>query len=220
MEVRTLEKRYDQVVQEVWFLRDRCRHLEMELHACRPELYRAGQKIDRLQQRVEKLSAENKVLKGKLADLTEKLKAKPKTAPPAWAKANVAAKRRGQPGRKKGHPAALRAMPEKIDVHETVALPVDAMGQVCCPECRSPLNNVEEHQRYVEELIPSQVLTSCYHTTSGWCGLLLQTRGVAGREPAAGGGPAARATGPERLEHGDGDAGLLSPAAAADHAAV
>lgn len=169
MDGRALERRYDEVLREAQFLRDHCRHLELELHACRPELYRAGQKIDRLEQRVAKLSAENKVLRRKLADLTEKLKQKPRRVPPAFAKANVPGKPAKKPGRKQGHPAALRPMPAIIDVHETVALPIDTLGKPCCPECRSQLSGVESHERYVEELIPSKVINTCYHTSSGWC---------------------------------------------------
>src|SRR5208337_628557 len=63
MDGRTLEKRYDEVLRETQFLRDRCRHLEQELNACRPALYRAEQRIDRLEQRNAGLAAENQRLK-------------------------------------------------------------------------------------------------------------------------------------------------------------
>ncbi len=168
MDGRTLERRYDEVLREAQFLRGQCHHLEMELRACRPALYRADRKIDCLEQRLEKILAENKMLRQQLADLTAgAVKSKP--APPAFVKANVPDKPRKMPGRKKGHPAALRPMPRTIDVHETVALPIDTLGKPCCPECRSQLNDVETHERYVEELIPSKVMTTCYHTSSGWC---------------------------------------------------
>jgi transposase len=131
-------------------------------------LYRADRKIDRLEQRLEKVLAENKILKQQLADLAAGA-VKPKAAMPAFVKANAACKPARTPGRKKGHPPALRPMPQTIDVHETVALPIDTRGKPCCPECRSQLSDVETHERYVEELIPSKVVTTCYHTTSGWC---------------------------------------------------
>jgi transposase len=171
MDGRTLEKRYDQVMQELSFLRGHRHHLELELGACRPALHRADVRIDRLEQRVRKLSAENKKLRQKLADLTQALKSKPKPAPPVppFVKANVKSKP-GKPGRKAGHPAALRPMPRKIDVHETVALPIDGLGKPCCPDCRAQLSQVQKHDRYVEELVPSRVVATCYHTTSGWCG--------------------------------------------------
>ena len=169
MDGRTLERRYDEVLRESQFLRGRCHHLELELGACRPELYRAGQKIDRLEQRLKKLSAQNRTLKQKLADLTEQLKQKPRPALPAFVKANVPEQPAKKPGRKKGHAAALRPMPAKIDVHETVAVPVDNLGKPCCPDCRTQLSEVGRHQRLVEDIVPSKVITTCYHTTSGWC---------------------------------------------------
>lgn len=69
MDVRTLFKRYDQVLQEAQHLRAWNNDLQQELRACRPELYRAEQKIDRLEQRVAKLAAENKTLTQRLAEL-------------------------------------------------------------------------------------------------------------------------------------------------------
>jgi len=162
-----MELRYDQLKQEVQFLRDHARFLELELHAARPALYRANQKIHHLEERLETLSAENEILKRKLDEVTTQLRRKSGT--PSFVKANVSRKSARKPGRKEGHPAALRPMPRSIDVHETVALPVDTLGKPCCPECRSQLNEVEHHERYVEELIPSKVLATCYHTTSGWC---------------------------------------------------
>jgi transposase len=84
-------------------------------------------------------------------------------------KSDVPQKLKKKPGRKKGHAAALRPMPAKIDVHETVGVPIDDFGKACCPECRSQLSDVEHHERLVEELVPAEVVTTCYHTTSGWC---------------------------------------------------
>ena len=160
-------KQYERWQEEVQHLRRENQHLRLELMACRPALYRADQQIDRLQQRNRDLAAENKGLKQRVKDLEGKLKAKP--SPPAFVKANVPARGRKRPGRKKGHPAALRPMPDQIDVHEQVNVPIDHFGKPCCPECRSQLSDVQHHERYVEELVPSQVLTTCYHTTSGWC---------------------------------------------------
>jgi transposase len=169
MDGRTLLKRYDEVLREAQFLRVRCRDLEQELRVCRPELYRAYQRIDRLEQSNVKYRDENKILKQKLADLSGSGQPKPKASLPAFVKPNRPCRPSRKPGRKKGHVAALRPLPEVIDAHETVALPVDTLGKPCCPECRTQLNRVEHHQRYVEELIPSKVVTTCYHTTSGWC---------------------------------------------------
>jgi transposase len=162
-------KQYERWKAEVQSLRGENRHLRLELNACRPELYRAHQRIDWLEQRNRTYRDENKRLKQKLADLTMKLQSKPKPAPPPFVKANVPAKSRKRPGRKKGHPAALRPMPGKIDVHQEMPLPIDGFGKACCPECRTQLSQVKHHKRLVEELAPSQIVTTCYHTTSGWC---------------------------------------------------
>jgi len=162
-------KAYNRFKNEAQFLRGENQHLRLELNACRPELYRADQRIGRLEQRVQKLSRENAILKQQVRDLTGQLKHKSKPAPPAFVKANVPKKSRKKPGREKGHAAALRPMPEKIDVHQHIPLPVDDSGQTSCPHCKTQLNDVKHHQRIVEDIIPAEVITSCYHTTSGWC---------------------------------------------------
>src|ERR1035437_4339675 len=172
MDRRTLEKRHDQMRQELDLLRWRCRELEQEARATGPELYRAYQRMDRIAQQRDKLLAENKTLKQKLADVTAQLKAKPAAVrqTPGFVKPNSDQnKAPKKPGRKKGHAVALRPMPEKIDIHQTVAVPGDNFGKACCPECRSQLSDVEQHERVVEELVPAEVVVTCYHTTSGWC---------------------------------------------------
>jgi transposase len=172
MDRRTLEKRHGQMRDEVYILRRRCRELEQEALVLRPRLHRAYQRIDQLEQQRDRLLVNSKILKGKLLDLTAELKAKPAAVkqPPAFVKPNTDQnKTPKRPGRKKGHAAALRPMPEKIDIHETVPVPVDTLGKCCCPECRTQLNDVEQHKRVVEELVPAKVLVTCYHTTSGWC---------------------------------------------------
>jgi transposase len=172
MDRRTLEKRYDQVADEVFTLRLVVRDREQELAACRPQLYRANQRIDRLQRQRDKLAAENKLLKAKLADLSAQLrqeKSKAKVTP-SFVKANVPAKRvRKKPGRGKGHAAALRPMPRTVDVHQEVPLPVDESGKPSCPICHTQLLEVREYLRHVEELIPFKLLTTCYHTAGGYC---------------------------------------------------
>jgi len=162
---------YERFKDQAQHYRWQAHEFELELHALRPALYRADQKIDRLEQRNEKLATENKVLKQKLADVTAQLKSKPAEAkkPPAFVKANTPQRVAKKPGRKAGHAAALRPMPATIDIHETVAAPIDTLGHVCCPACRTQLSDVKQHERLVEDLVPSKVVTTCYHTTSGWC---------------------------------------------------
>lgn len=163
-------KQYERWKQEVQVLRGECRHLRLEVNACRPALYRAWQRIGRLKQSNRKYREENTRLKRKLADLTAQLRRMPKPAPPPFAKPNVPdPKRSGKPGRRPGHPAALRPKPAQIDVHQQVPVPVDSSGHPSCPHCRTQLLDVEHHERIVEDIVPQTTITTCYHTTSGWC---------------------------------------------------
>jgi septal ring factor EnvC (AmiA/AmiB activator) len=108
-------KQHDKRKEELSHYRARCYDLEAELRVEGPQLYQAYQKIDRQQQRLKKLEAENIALRKELAGIKEKLHQQPKVLP-TFVKANVPKdKPRLRPGRKVGHPAALRPMPEKID---------------------------------------------------------------------------------------------------------
>jgi hypothetical protein len=169
MNARELEA-YERFKEQAQLHRARTYDLECELRVVRPQAYRADQKIDRLEQRVEKLVRENKLLRRRVADLTIQLKHKPKAAVPAFVKANVPVKvRRKRPGRRVGHAAALRPMPETIDVHQDVPVPVGPAGKPSCPECHTQLSDVEPHDRLVEDFTPAKIVTACYHTTSGYC---------------------------------------------------
>jgi transposase len=88
---------------------------------------------------------------------------------PAFAKPNVPRRRRKKPGRKAGHAPAFRAMPTKINHHQEVPLVTDGSRRPLCPDCRTPLTRRRKHRRVVEDLIPSAVQTTSYHTHSGYC---------------------------------------------------
>lgn len=162
-------KAYERFKEQAQFYRDHSHHLDLELRALRPQVYRAHQKIDRLQQCNIKLAAQNKLLKQRIADLTLQLKHKPKPAAPAFVKVNVVKSSRKTPGRRVGHVAALRPMPAAIDVHQQVPVPVDPTGKPSCPHCRTQLSDVAHHRRLVEDIVPQKVIVTCYHTTSGYC---------------------------------------------------
>jgi transposase len=171
MDRRTLEKRYDHVLQQAQFLRSRCNHLEQQARVDGPELYRAYQKIDRLEQRLARVEAENVILKQRVKELTLASKQAVESREDqkgAPVKPSVR-RRRKKPGRKKGHPAALRPMPEHIDSHQEVALPEDGAGRESCPCCNACLIELQDHERVVEDIIPAKVVVKCYHTRSGWC---------------------------------------------------
>jgi hypothetical protein len=89
-------QRYNEVLSQMQFYRAQAYSLEGELRAIRPQLYRADQKIDRLEQRLAKVTAENTVFRKRLAELTGQLDRRPKTVP-AFVKANVPG-RGGRPG--------------------------------------------------------------------------------------------------------------------------
>src|SRR5579871_4043533 len=172
MDRRRLETRYTEVANEAFTLRLLLRDRELELAVCRPQLYRANQRISRLKQQRDTLASENKALKARLADLSAELQQEKSKArqTPSWVKASVPAKKaRKRPGRRKGHVAALRPMPRTVDVHQEVPLPVDESGKPSCPICHSQLLEVREYLRHVEELIPFKLLTTCYHTAGGYC---------------------------------------------------
>ena len=107
-------KAYERFKEQAQFYRGHAYHLEAELRGINPRLYHAYERISRLKNRVRKLAAENAMLRQRVKDLTAKIKAAPAAglAPPAFVKANLPPRRHQKPGRKSGHPAALR--PRKI----------------------------------------------------------------------------------------------------------
>jgi transposase len=167
-------KQYERFKGEAQFLRSENQHLRRELDTYRPAWYRSSVRIDQLEQQVEKLKAENKALKQKVKDLTlaasNAAKAGGESSPAgADIKPSLKHHRRRRPGRKKGHPAALRPMPDHIDSHQPVPLPKDSQGRESCPCCNACLTEMEDHQRVVEDIIPAKVVVKCYHTRSGYC---------------------------------------------------
>ncbi len=183
---------------EAQLLRSQNQHLRHAVNACRPELYRAGQRIGLLEEQNAKLLKENQRLTQKLADLAAKFQTQARPAAPAFVKANVPEKAQRKPGRKKGasRGAAADAREdrpahhgERADRHPGQAL-LSGVPQPVVRGGRAPTlcggagalegahGLLSHHQRLVS-LVP-------------------QDGGVAGGESAAGGGFAPRATGPQR----------------------
>ncbi|HZZ42461.1 MAG TPA: IS66 family transposase [Tepidisphaeraceae bacterium] len=125
--------------------------------------------VVRLRRQCDKLAADKERLQKRVAELSRKPRTGPGDAVAVFVKPAIAARRRKTPGRKAGHAAALRRMPEAVDVHQEMPLPVDAAGKVSCPHCKTRLARVRRHKRLVEDIIPARVITTCYHTTSGYC---------------------------------------------------
>ena len=130
--------------------------LEYELRVRDIRLAEKDKYIAELEQRVEELKK-------------QALSHQPSCPPlPAFVKLNVPYRRRRKRGRGEGHPAALRPMPAKIDHHQQVPLPTDGSRRPVCPHCKCRLTQRRRHRRIVEDLIPSAVEVTCYHTHSGY----------------------------------------------------
>jgi hypothetical protein len=144
--------------------------LQLEINGLRREHSARYTELLALRKRVGDLEAENTTLKRRIQELTGRSGQEVAVVePPSFVKPNVPEKVRRKPGRRQGHPAALRPLPRKINVRQDVALPVDGRGQVCCPDCRTQLSELKRHRRVVEDIIPSSVVTTCYQTHSGYC---------------------------------------------------
>ena len=163
-------RQYEAWKAEAQSLRAENQHLRLELMGCRPALYRASQEVSDLRARVAKLEAENRRLRTRVGELAAAASGGGAPAPPPFVK--PPARGRGKrPGRKKGHPAALRPPPDRVDVHRDVPPPTDSGGRPACPHCNCSLDDVRMHERLVEDVVPSKVVVTCYHTASGYCAM-------------------------------------------------
>jgi hypothetical protein len=169
MEGREL-KLYEQRTQEVQFLRSENNFLRQDRDHYRKEWFFISQRVNQVQERNQKLVAENRRLRQQNREL---LSAAASTGAekrsPDWIKPPVVRRRRKKPGRKLGHPAALRPMPDHIDAHQDVALRRDPAGRESCPRCNTCLLDLEDREHLVEDIVPAKVVVTCYHTRSGWC---------------------------------------------------
>ena len=102
------------------------------------------------------------------ADLRRRLEDKGPPSPPAFVKPVPPPRRKGKPGRGEGHAPALRAMPLKID--RTIDVPLAGVEGGCrCPRCAGELDDLKDHERVVEDIVPATVIATCYRTRSGFC---------------------------------------------------
>jgi transposase len=132
--------------------------LEYELRVRDIRLAEKDKYIAELEQRVEELKKQAIQVKQSEA-----------ATMPSFVKPNVPQRRRKKPGRKDGHEAALRPLPPRIDHHQHVPLVTDGFRRPLCPQCKSVLVRRRKHRRIVEDLVPSAVEVTCYHTDSGYC---------------------------------------------------
>jgi transposase len=165
-------KLYTQRTREVQDLRSENYFLRGDRDHYRKKWFFISQRVHAVQERNEKLVAENRRLRQQIRELLSAAasgKGEREKRPPDWIKPPVTRQRHKKPGRKKGHPAALRPLPDHIDAHQDVPLPRDAAGRESCPRCNTCLFDLEDREHLVEDAIPAKVLVTCYHTRSGWC---------------------------------------------------
>lgn len=148
---------------EAYWLRASNTYLEAQVDGLQYELRQRDLRIAEQQTYIARLEQQIKELQRQATP------AVPQPTPPPFVKPNVPARPRKSPGREVGHPAALRPMPKKIDCHQRVPLPKDPAKKPICPHCRMRLTQLRKHRRIIEDLIPSSVETTCYHTESGRC---------------------------------------------------
>jgi len=169
-------RQHEALIQEVQFLRDENRWLRYDRDGYRRDWYVASGRVGVLEERVGKLEAENRQLRGRVKELTAAASSPDRrgtdapASPPPFVRPSVRGRRK-RPGRKAGHPAALRPLPDHIDVHQDVPLPKDDSGRPACPRCNCSLSDVKGHERLYEDVVPSKVVVTCYHTASGYCAM-------------------------------------------------
>jgi len=151
-ELERLNELLDEQRAIVESLNDLIDGLRYELRVRDVQLKQKDRYIDQLHQQIQEL----------------KKQAKPPELP-AFVKLNVSEHRSRKPGREAGHEAALRKKPTKIDEHQQVPLKTDAAGRPICPRCKCPLQKLKRQRRIVEDLVPSAVEVTCYHTQKGYC---------------------------------------------------
>jgi transposase len=172
MEGAANKRRNVSLAQRMQTLRERHWHAEQDLSATRAALAQSRQLLARQQRQLAQAQHTIDRLNAKVKELTEALQGQSSTASaplPAFVKPNVTKQDRKTPGRPVGHAPAHRPLPACVDVHVDVTVPRDTTGAACCPVCRSPLSDVHTHERIVEDLVPSKVVVTCYHTISGYC---------------------------------------------------
>jgi hypothetical protein len=166
-------KLYEQRLAEAHSLRSENNYLRQDRDHYRKEWFFISQRVNQVEERNERLVAENRRLRQQNRELLEAAASasgkEEEKRRPDWIKPPVVRRRHKKPGRKKGHPAALRPMPDHIDAQQEVPLPKDSAGRESCPRCNTCLLELEDREHLVEDIIPARVVVTCYHTRSGWC---------------------------------------------------
>ena len=168
-------RQHEALMQEVQFLRAENVFLRQDRDAYRRQAYESGQRVGVLEDRLAGVELDNRRLRTRVKELTsaaaregERGGRSAPVEPPV--KPSVRGRRK-RPGRKKGHAAALRPMPDHVDVHQDVPPPRDDAGRPACPHCNCSLIAVKGHERLYEDIVPAKVIVTCFHTVSGYCAM-------------------------------------------------
>jgi transposase len=148
-----------QELNRAWRERDEAR---AEVAALRRQLAEKERQNQKLQRQLEQQRARNQKLKDELEQLREEQRASKRQAAPFRRREREAQPRR--PGRKPGHPAAHRPMPDHID--EEIHVPLE-----CCPHCGGSVEDVEPMAPQVVTDLPPEIklVVRRYHNQRGYC---------------------------------------------------
>ena len=116
-----------------------------------------NRRIAELERRVAELEAANKLLREKLDDSQRALHRQ--TARFARDKTK---RRKKKPGRRRGHPAANRPIPERID--KTINVSCSH-----CPDCQTPLTDSRVAVQYQTDLPPIVPVITQFNIETGYC---------------------------------------------------
>lgn len=113
------------------------------------------------------LAAENTQLKARVVELERQLaesqREAKRQAAPFRRKNRIPKEKHKKPGRKPGHKPDWRQPPDNVD--KTVEVPLE-----CCPECGCALEDVHDHDHFVDDIPPPpRPTTTRYKTQSGRC---------------------------------------------------
>jgi hypothetical protein len=126
------------------------------------------QRIRELEAEVTRLLAENQALRDQVKSLEQRLdeleRSTLRQAAPFRRdeKHRKPADEKGRPGRKAGHPPAIRKIPDHIDEHLEVPLKQ-------CPTCQGPVASLEPCEQYIEDLPRTRPHVTHLVTYTGNC---------------------------------------------------
>jgi len=108
------------------------------------------------------LERKDELISGLSASKKEREISTPSGAKPVYEKENTRRKGRKRPGRKAGHKGERRATPSQVDNEETLSLSN-------CPDCGTELEDVDERERFVEDIKKQKPEVTKIKIRRGYC---------------------------------------------------